>query len=160
MKKVTLGNIFAVFFACLLLSSCTQGPIDVTDEIKEANKSFMESYNSGDLEALAQHYTENAKLLPSNSEVVQGREAIEALWSGALEMGANKALLETVSAESFGSTAIEEGRYTLYAEGDIMIDNGKYIVIWLKVDGKWLLDRDIWNTSIPLPTPDLVPETE
>ena len=30
-----------------------------------------------------------------------------------------------------------------------VVDNGKYIVIWKKVDGKWLLHLDIYNTSMP-----------
>ena len=55
-------------------------------------------------------------------------------------------------------TAIEEGKYTLYAENEMVIDKGKYIVIWEQVEGKWLLDRDIWNTSNPVPTPDPDPE--
>lgn len=28
-------------------------------------------------------------------------------------------------------------------------DRGKYIVVWKRVGGKWLLHRDIWNTSMP-----------
>ena len=158
MKTFTLTTVLACVLGCLILSSCTQGPIDATDEISEANKSFMESFNNGDMKAVAQHYTEDAKLFPSNSEIVKGKEAIEAFWSGAITMGVKKVLLETASAESFGNTAIEEGKYTLYAENEMVIDKGKYIVIWEQVEGKWLLDRDIWNTSNPVPTPDPEPE--
>ncbi|MCK5839074.1 MAG: DUF4440 domain-containing protein [Bacteroidales bacterium] len=154
-------SVFAVLIGGLILNSCNPPvPVDVADDIIEANKAFMEDFNNGDMKAVAQHYTENAKLFPSNSEIIQGREAIEEVWNGAKEMGVQKSFLETVTANSFGNTAIEEGKYTLYAEGDIMIDKGKYIVIWKKEDGKWLLDLDIWNTSIPLPTPDPEPETE
>ncbi len=153
-------TVFAVLLGSLILSSCNPLPVDVADEITEANKAFMEDFNKGDMKAVAQHYTEDAKLLPPNSEVIQGREAIEVVWNGAKEMGVKKSLLETVTAESFGNTAIEEGKYALYAEGDIIIDNGKYIVIWKKEDGKWLLHLDIWNSSIPLPTPDPDPEPE
>ncbi|GAF78655.1 unnamed protein product, partial [marine sediment metagenome] len=53
--------------------------------------------------------------------------------------------------ESYGNFAIEEGRYTLYAEGDQIADQGKYIVTWKKEDGQWKLHRDIWNTSNPAP---------
>jgi len=62
----------------------------------------------------------------------------------------NSLNLETTSADGFGNNAIEEGKYTLYADGDIIIDEGKYIVTWVKVDGKWLIDRDIWNSSNPV----------
>ncbi len=121
----------------------------MSDEISRANDEFMKAFNKGDMEAVAQYYTENGKLFPANSEIIAGRENIEAFWSVAPEMGVKKAKLETTTAEGFGNTAIEEGRYTLYTDDDAIIDVGKYIVTWQKVDGKWLMDRDIWTTNNP-----------
>lgn len=153
-NKTTFTNSLAFFFlVCLIFNSCTQGPIDVTSEITEANKGFMEAFNSGDANALAKNYTSNAKLYPSNSDVIEGQEAIEGFWNAVMNMGIKKALLETVTAESFGNIAIEEGRYKLYVEGDQIVDQGKYIVTWKKEDGQWKLQRDIWNTSNPAPQP-------
>lgn len=147
MKKRTLLQILAALGIFLFAVSCNQQAIDVSNDISEANKAFMESFNSGDMAAVALNYTEDAKLFPANSEIIQGREKIKAFWGGATEMGVRKANLETTTADGFGNYAIEEGKYTLYAGGDIIIDEGKYIVTWLKVNGKWLIDRDIWNTN-------------
>ena len=153
-NKTTFTNSLAFFFlVCLIFNSCTQGPIDVTSEITEANKGFMEAFNNGDANALAKNYTSNAKLYPSNSDVIEGQEAIFEFWNAVMNMGIKKALLETVTAESFGNIAIEEGRYKLYVEGDQIVDQGKYIVTWKKEDGQWKLHRDIWNTSNPAPQP-------
>jgi uncharacterized protein (TIGR02246 family) len=153
MKKSTILPALTMVLGLFILAACTPQPVDVSSEIAEANASFMEAFNNGNFEAMAQLYTENGKLLPSNSDAIQGRENIKAFWTGAGEMGVAKAKLETIAAEGFGNTAIEEGRYTLYAEGDMVIDEGKYIVIWKKVEGQWLLDKDIWNTNYPLPEP-------
>lgn len=138
-----------IFFGLLFIMSCTQQPVNLSDEISEVNNEFMEAFNSGDMNAVAQHYTENGKLFPANSEIIAGRQNIEAFWSGAPEMGVKKVKLETTIAEGFGNTAIEEGKYTIYTDGEVIIDAGKYIVTWKKVDGKWLMDRDIWTTSYP-----------
>ncbi|MCD4710486.1 MAG: DUF4440 domain-containing protein [Bacteroidales bacterium] len=116
----------------------------------EANKGFMEAFSSGDAGAVSLHYTSNALLYPSNSDIINGRNAIKEFWSGTMRQGIGKAVLETVAAEGYGDVVIEEGRYTLYA-GDQMVDKGKYIVIWEKEDGVWKLQRDIWNTSMPAP---------
>lgn len=151
MRKRTLFQILIVLFGFLFILSCTQKPANLSDVISEANNEFMEAFNTGDMNAVAQHYTEDGKLFPANSEIITGRQYIEAFWSGAPEMGVKKVKLETTSAEGFGNTAIEEGKYTLYTDGDVIIDVGKYIVTWKKVDGKWLIDRDIWTTSYPLP---------
>ena len=153
-NKTTFLNSLAFFFLVFLLfNSCTQGPIDMTSEIEEANKGFMEAFNSGDANALAKTYTNNAKLFPANSGVIEGQEAIEEFWNAVMNMGIKKGHLETVTAESYGNFAIEEGRYTLYAEGDQMVDQGQYIVTWKKEDGQWKLHKDIWNTSNPAPQP-------
>ena len=91
-----------------------------------------------------------------NEDILSFEEIIEVTKNG-VEMGVKKVLLETTPATGFGNTAIEEGKATLYAEGDVIIDVGKYIVIWEKIEGKWFLHRDIWNTSMPVPEP---PEPE
>ena len=94
-NKTTFTNSLAFFFlVCLIFNSCTQGPIDVSGEITEANKGFMEAFNSGDANALARNYTSNAKLYPSNSDVIEGQEAIEGFWNAVMNMGIKKALLE------------------------------------------------------------------
>ncbi len=157
MKKSTFLQIITALVVTFFISSCVQQPVDVTGEISDANTVFMEAFNSGDMHALAQCYTEDAKLFPPNSEIVQGREMIEAYWGGGVEMFVKKVMLEITSATGFGNTAIEEGKATIYAEGDVIIDVSKYIVIWEKIDGKWFLHRDIWNTSMPVPEP---PEPE
>jgi ketosteroid isomerase-like protein len=151
MRKRTFFQILAILLGLLFTMSCTQQPVDLSDIISKANDKFMEAFNSGDMNAVAQNYTEDGKLFPANAEIIEGKENIEAFWSGAPEMGVKKVKLETTIAEGFGNTAIEEGKYTLYTDGDVIIDAGKYIVTWEKVDGTWLMDRDIWNTSYPLP---------
>jgi uncharacterized protein (TIGR02246 family) len=149
MRKITLFQILVIFIGLFFTASCSQQPVNVSDDIAKANNEFMEAFNNGDMNAVAQHYTEDGKLFPANSEIIEGRQNIEAFWSGAPEMGVKKVNLETTTAEGYGYTAIEEGKYTLYADGDIIIDKGKYIVTWEKVNGSWLIKRDIWTTSNP-----------
>jgi len=144
-------KILAVCLLVMLFHSCSQKSKDVSAEIRDANKGFTEAFGKSDAKSLAQKYTSNAKLFPANSDVVEGREAIEGFWNAVMGMGLNKAELETLTAESFGDVAIEEGRYKLYAGGDQPVDEGKYIVTWAKEEGQWKLQRDIWTTNSPAP---------
>lgn len=148
-----ISSLAFILLGAMIFSNCTQGPKDVTEEITKINKEFMEAFNSGDAHAVATKYTLQGKLYPTNSDVIKGIEAIEGFWNSAMEMGIKRILLETLSAESYGRTVIEEGRYTLYAEEDQVADQGKYIVTWEKENGQWKLHRDIWNTSNPAPQP-------
>jgi len=148
-KTTLILSMVTISFLFLTFSRCTQGPTDVSGEITAINNGFVEAFDKGDAKALATNYTANAKLYPSNSEVIEGPEAIEGFWSAVMKMGIKKAQMETLTAEKFGNIAIEEGRYKLFVEGDHLVDQGKYIVTWEKVDGQWKIQRDIWNTSNP-----------
>ncbi|WP_340114753.1 YybH family protein [Maribellus mangrovi] len=147
--KNLLSFLTLLAFSFVFLPACNQSPTDITEQIQTANNAFMEAFNSGDAHELAIKYTADGQLFPSNSDVIKGQENIEVFWNGAKEMGVAKAELETTKAEAVGAMAVETGHYKLYAQNDQMIDHGKYVVSWMKVDGKWKLHNDIWNTSVP-----------
>jgi ketosteroid isomerase-like protein len=105
---------------------------DIRNDIMTCNKSFMEAFARGDAAGLAALYTAGGQLLPPNSDVVSGRDAIRAFWQGAIDMGLKEARLDTMEAEGVGNT-------------------GKYVVIWKTEAGGWKLHRDIWNSSRPAP---------
>ncbi len=117
--------------------------------IQIANEIFMNTFARGDAAGMGALYTENGQLLPSNSDFVKGRKAIQAFWKGAMDMGIKSAKLETIDLEEHGDSAYEVGKYTLSGAGGQLMDQGKYIVIWKKQGGEWKLHRDIWNTSMP-----------
>lgn len=118
-------------------------------EIAAGNSRFMEASLRGDAAGMAACYTHDAQLLPSHSEVVEGMQAIEEYWSGAMTLGIASARLETVEVESFGDAAVEIGRYALAAADGASIDRGKYLVVWHRAGGTMKIHRDIWTTSLP-----------
>ena len=150
-KKLTVSTVTVSLFL-LINASCNTPEQDnaVThDAIVAANEQFMTAFNNSDDAALAALYTEDAKLMPSNSDFVSGNEAVQAFWKSVFVMGIKSATLETLEVEGMGDTAWEVGEYTLFTEGEQVADSGKYIVIWKMVSGQWKLHRDIWNTSMP-----------
>jgi uncharacterized protein (TIGR02246 family) len=122
---------------------------DVRSQVEHGNQQFMAAFKAGDAASLSRLYTREAQLLPANSDVVRGTDAIRAFWQGALDMGLREATLETVEVDALGDTAIEVGRYRLLADEGVQADHGKYIVIWKKDADRWKLHRDIWTTSQP-----------
>lgn len=119
--------------------------------IEAAAVTFEEAFNSGDAAAVAALYTEDPALLPPDMARIDGREAIQSFWQGAMDSGLKDLKLETVEVEENGDLAHEVGNLTLTAPGpdgaptDV---SGKYIVVWKKgPDGTWRLHRDIWNTN-------------
>ena len=112
---------------------------------------FMAAFSRSDAAGAAAVYTDDGQVLPPNSDVVSGKQAIQRLWQGAMDMGIKAVKLETVEVEGYGNTAYEVGTFTLQGAAGQVIDAGKYVVIWKQEGGQWKLHRDIWNSSRPAP---------
>ena len=153
MKNLTRNilRITGIIMLVLLLFSCNSNPTDVTSQIKEANTELMNAFAKGDTTALAAFYTADAKIFPANNQILDGQAAISKFWTITMQMGIKKVLFETTTAQKFGNLAIEEGIYSLFVQGDQMVDQGKYIATWKQEGGKWKVFRDIWNNSTPPP---------
>jgi uncharacterized protein (TIGR02246 family) len=110
---------------------------------------FMAAFSRGDAAGAAAVYTADAQVLPPNSDVITGQQAIQTFWQRAMDMGVKAVKLATVEVVGDGHTAYEVGQFTLQgAEGQVL-DAGKYVVIWRQEAGQWKLHRDIWNSSRP-----------
>ena len=124
---------------------------EVRDAIVAANEKFVAAFNKGDAAGVAALYTEQGQLLPPNADFMIGRQANQAFWQGAMDMGIASAKIETLEVEGHGDTAIEVSKYNLYAQDGQELDAGKFIVIWKREGGQWMLHRDIFNSSKPAP---------
>lgn len=117
------------------------------EAITAMNVRFGEAFSRGDAEAIARLYTEGAEVLPPNSPILKGRGAIHAFWQGAIDMGLKAAALTWLEIEDLGEKAVEIGSYELFLSGGVLLDEGKYMVVWKREGDVWRLHRDIWNTS-------------
>ena len=145
--------VVVILMVVLLGVQCTT-QIDqekVREEIATANDDFMALYGAGDVAGLAALYTEDGMILPPNGDFVKGAEAIQGFWQAMMDMGIKGAKLEIIEVEGFVDTAIEVSKCKLLDGEGQVLDQGKYIVIWKKVDGEWKLHRDIFNSSTPVP---------
>jgi uncharacterized protein (TIGR02246 family) len=142
-----------IFIIAALLSPSSRFEGDDSDrlrkEIEASNAAFSKEYDRGDAKALAQMYTERGQLFPPNEKIVEGRTAIESHWKAAMEAGVKQVVLKTTEVWALGETVAETGTYRLAGKDGESLDEGKYVVIWKRVDGNWKLHRDCWNSSQP-----------
>lgn len=143
----------ALLAGCALLIALPSFAQSLTKDIEAANARFEQEFAKGDASALARMYTENATVLPPESDLVTGRDAIQAFWQGAIQSGVKNLRLKTVQVDELGTAAAKEiGRFSLDApapQDQMMKVEGKYVVVWRKVGAEWKLDADIWNTNAP-----------
>jgi len=112
---------------------------------------FTAAFSRGDAAGAAAIYTADGQVLPPNSAIFSGQQAIQTFWQGAMDMGIKTVQLETVEVEGDGHTVYEVGTFTLQGAAGQVIDTGKYVVIWKQEAGQWKLHRDIFNSSRPAP---------
>jgi ketosteroid isomerase-like protein len=114
---------------------------------------WMEAFSAKDTEALTALYAEDAVLLPPNAPAIFGRDAITATIQEMFAAGLSIEL-EDLEIKVAGDLGYKAGRYRTRGEDGSLIDRGKYIEIWSKVEGNWVLHRDIWNSSVQLEIED------
>jgi ketosteroid isomerase-like protein len=71
------------------------------------------------------------------------------MWQSILDSSVRTFELTTSEVEAEGSLAYEVGTYALKTKDGKVADRGKYRVVWKRVNGQWLLHRDIWTTNLP-----------
>lgn len=143
----------------LLLASagCAPGPVpeafpqDVAD-------GWIERYTAHDAAGVAALYTEDAQLLPPDAEIVSGRAAIQEFIERTNPPGSAALEIATVETLVFGDYAYRQGSFRLNGGANAQVSgngqvSGKFIELWKKTDGKWLIHRDIWSANAPLPAP-------
>lgn len=120
--------------------------MDIRRSIDETNRRFVEAFNAGNAGRAAEAvYTRDARLLPPDGPMTQGRDGIVQFWeSASQQLGIRSVALSTVSLEPLGDGAYEIGH------ADIRLTSGqdvrfKYVVIWKQEDGRWRWHVDIWN---------------
>lgn len=123
------------------------GPEEDLKVIQEAIVKFSEHVMNGDAKSIAKAYSKDAKIFPTNVDILEG-EAIKEYWtpSGDAMVSYHKILPEEITVE--GNTAYDYGRYegtTTTAEGKKIDWKGKYVIVWKKVKGQWKIYLDIWN---------------
>lgn len=113
------------------------------ENIRALDAGVAAGINSGDAAAVADCYTDDATLLPPGAPWMDGKEAAEAYWKGAIDAGLKGVTITDDSVDVFGDTGITVGKLLGEMGGQAL--SGKYIIISRKTSNGWKIQRDIWN---------------
>ncbi len=110
-----------------------------------------EVFGKGNVDALDQVYTSDARILPPGASMIAGRTAIKDFWAGFIQSAnATAAVLTSIDVMPAGDDLVEIGSATLtiqpagQAESEVV---AKYVVYWRQEDGRWKWHVDIWNLN-------------
>jgi ketosteroid isomerase-like protein len=145
-KSVRTGLLITLLAAVAVASPTLAG--DKSDMAGRAQV-WQDAFNSGAGTTIAGLYTEDAMRLPYQAPTIEGRDAIAANIAGTREAGITSIKLEVTGAESQGNMGWGHGTYVLMDGEGNTVQSGKWMNVSKKVEGKWLIHCDIWNTNAP-----------
>lgn len=117
--------------------------------MQKLTQQWMNAFNSGNDAGVAAMYMEKGYRMPPNAETVHGRDGIMAELAADRAMGVAKVKLELTGTCGSGDHATMVGTFAILdADGD-EIDHGKWMNAIHKIDGKWMIEGDIWNSDLP-----------
>lgn len=150
MKRMLLLTLIVAASATVAYSQ----PASAARKAIEANaKTFIEELNKGNAAGVAQIYAIDAKLLPPNDKMIEGRANIQTFWAGAIGAGLKLTSLSITTLTPAGNLLVETGKYVSTipgAGGATITDEGKYVVVWRREGRGWKIIRDIFNSDKPV----------
>jgi uncharacterized protein (TIGR02246 family) len=108
--------------------------------IRKLAAAYAEAFNKGDLKGLTEVWAADGEYVDESGKTTQGREALAAHIRKALANRQDRKLKIQVRLVRFlkPDVALEEGTTEL-VDPDGQADKDRYLAIWVKNDGQWLL---------------------
>ena len=150
-----------VFTACIALTvvACTAATVDIEAEtaaVRLRSEALVAAETAKDVEGSLAFLAKDAVAQPAGVPQLGGHDELrgmfEAVFASLAEFGATTTRLE-VSAS--GDMAYEYGvnRIVVAGEDGNLVDIGKYLAVWKKVDGEWLVAAVSFTSDAPAPEP-------
>jgi ketosteroid isomerase-like protein len=132
-----------------VFSACAPPKAQNSPEIAAVDKAWEEAFNGGDAAKLASFYLDDARLLPPNAPMAQGRAAIEKAFQDMFGAGGIKGTLNGLETIASGDVGYSVGTYEMTDAQGAVLDRGKYIGVLRKVGNDWKFSNDTWNSDMP-----------
>jgi uncharacterized protein (TIGR02246 family) len=140
----------------LALVACAKTPAPDTavadaDAIRAVNVAWNKAYNAGDGAGIAALYTEDAVLMAPGAPLVRGKASISEYYAkdaaAFAAAGLTVADAPTSDVAQSGDLAWQSGTYMTTDKSGATVEAGKFLTVFQRKDGKWMIIRDTWNSD-------------
>lgn len=139
----------------LLICTCYHGGFaQVTAErqiIAKINKEYFVAVEKKDVAAFIKQYTDSCWIMAPNLPIYCGPDAPSDYFREVLlKKGIARGKFITIDLYGVQEDVMAEvGLYQFYNQSGIQFDDGKYVMLWTKVDGQWMRYRETLISSRP-----------
>ncbi|MGQ0636336.1 MAG: YybH family protein [Planctomycetaceae bacterium] len=146
---IALSLIVLTFAAMRVSYSDPNVDAEAAKAIRKAMADLDAAFNRGDAQGIAALYTEKALLFAPDRPAFEGRSAIAKFNQLVFDMGI-KGVASTLSeVEVYNGTAFTSGTFKVWGNDKAAAFDGKFMLLWKKVGGQWLIHRDCGNGNGP-----------
>ncbi len=121
--------------------------------IRAINPVWFKAYQSGDVEGLVALYADDAVINAPGAAPARGTAAIRAAFTKDVrDMAAAGLTMTSGPNPEFGASGDlghEWNTFTVTDKSGKTVDTGKYVSVFGRRNGKWVIIRDIWNSDTP-----------
>lgn len=146
---VLAGGTFSLLGAAGKSPDAALSLVDVRTICEGANKQFTVGLSQSNPAAISALYSSDALLQAPGGTEATKRESIGHFWQTMMDGGVTGLALSIDSIAAEGDVIIESGRYALISEGVGVVETGKYLIVRKREAGRWRVFRHIWNASAP-----------
>ncbi|HWP38116.1 MAG TPA: DUF4440 domain-containing protein [Gemmatimonadales bacterium] len=144
-----------------VLGACSGPRVDVAAEtaaVQARSKAVAAAEAAQNTEGALAFWADNAVVQPAGAPQIQGREAIRALYNSFFGTGQLKEFEGTtkhIEVSEAGDLAWEYGvnRMVLAGPKGDLLDRGKYLLVWKKINGEWYIAALSFTSDAPAPAP-------
>jgi uncharacterized protein (TIGR02246 family) len=150
--------VFGAAVAASLAACATAPRVNLQSEeqaIRDLDRRWVEAVAAKDVTTAVDMYAPDAYFMAPNAPLASGQSAIRPMWAELLQApNLNLTFSPTkIEVSKAGDLAYDVGTYRLAYDGPQgrVDDEGKYTVVWRKVDGQWKVAADMFNSNAPMP---------
>ena len=156
MNELRNLHLLTAMLLALALTACG-GPAPSAEAdmkaIKAVNVAWNKSYNAGDGAAVAALYADDAVLSVPGVPPMRGKGAINAYYLKDVPttIAAGISVADDPASDMGQSVdlAWQWGTYRNTDKAGAVVESGKYLTVFERRGGKWMIVRDMWNSDSP-----------
>ena len=140
-----------ILMLCLVLSVAPAMAGDKSDLAARA-ATWEKEYNGGNLKGVLALYAADGCRMPPNAPIAQGSDAIMAQLQNGKDHGVAQVKIAVTTDETSGDWGYGTGTFEIMGTDGSHVDHGKWMNVSKKIKGKWMIQCDIFNSDMPMPT--------
>jgi len=123
------------------------------DAVRAANAAWFKAFNARDVDAITALYADDAVVYAPGMPAARGAAAIKETLGKDIGASTKAGLSNNIGTNEelgvSGDLAWESNTFTVTDTSGKAVDKGKYVTVFERRNGKWLIIRDIWNSDGP-----------